>query len=53
MKFGQTITVTKGEISDWLYMREGKMYGNYTLRPLLATMPPEEAARFKAMLANP
>jgi uncharacterized protein YegJ (DUF2314 family) len=53
VKFGQTITVTKGEISDWLYMREGKMYGNYTLRPLLATMPPEEAARFKAMLADP
>jgi hypothetical protein len=26
---------------------------NYTLRPLLATMSPEKAARFKAMLANP
>lgn len=53
VKYGDTITVAKAEISDWLYMRDGKMYGNYTLRPLLATMPAEEAAQYKAMLAEP
>jgi len=29
------------------------MYGNYTLRPLLATMSEEEAAYYRSMLANP
>jgi uncharacterized protein YegJ (DUF2314 family) len=29
------------------------MYGNYTMRPLLKTMPEKEAAQFRAMLAEP
>ena len=53
VKSGQKWTVKKSEISDWMFMREGKMYGNYTIRPLLKTMPEEEAARFRSMLANP
>lgn len=47
------IKVRNEDISDWLFMRDGKMYGNYTLRPLLATMPEEAAAYYKAMLAEP
>jgi len=53
VRFGQTVTVAKDEISDWLFMRDAKMYGNYTLRPLLATMPEEEAAKYRSMLAEP
>ena len=34
-------------------MRDGKMYGNYTMRPLLKTMPEEEAAKFRSLLASP
>lgn len=52
VRIGQTITVAKDEISDWLYMRDGKMHGNYTMRPLLATMSEEEAAYYRSMLAN-
>jgi uncharacterized protein YegJ (DUF2314 family) len=53
VKFGDTRSVGRSEISDWLFMRDGKMYGNYTLRPLLEAMPAEEAERFRSMLANP
>lgn len=53
VKMGQEYTLGKTEISDWQYMRDGKMYGNYTLRPLLATLPEDEAERLRSMLANP
>ena len=53
VKRGQKWSVKKSEISDWLFMRDGKMYGNYTLRPLLKTMSEEEAAKLRSMLAAP
>jgi uncharacterized protein YegJ (DUF2314 family) len=51
--FGQAMKIDKSAISDWMYMRDGKMYGNYTLRPLLATMDEKQAAFFRSMLAEP
>ena len=51
--FGQEWIIAKGDISDWLFMRDGKMHGNYTMRPLLKTMPEAEAERFRQMLAEP
>lgn len=53
IKIGQSYTVKKDEISDWMFMRDSKMHGNYTMRPLLKTMPEEESAAFKALLAEP
>ena len=53
VQMGQKFKVKKSEISDWMYMKDGKMYGNYTMRPLLKTMPQEEAAFFQSMLAEP
>ena len=53
VKLGQQWSLGKTEISDWLYMRDGKMHGNYTMRPLLATMPEEQAEQFRQMLATP
>lgn len=53
VKRGQRWSAKQSEISDWLFMRGGKMYGNYTLRPLLKTMPEEKAAKLKSILANP
>lgn len=53
VKIGQTWEVKKDEISDWMYMRDGKMHGNYTLRPLLATMPEAEADELRSILAAP
>ena len=52
VKHGQKWKIKKSDISDWMFMRDGKMHGNYTLRPLLKTMPPEEAAQLRAILAE-
>ena len=53
VKFGQSWTIKKGAISDWMFMRNEKIHGNYTMRPLLKTLPKEEAEQYKSMLANP
>ena len=53
VKMGQKWTIKKTDISDWMFMRDGKMYGNYTMRPLLKTMPADQAAGFRSMLADP
>ena len=53
VKFGQKWKLKKEEITDWMFMRDGKMHGNYTMRPLLKTMPEEEAAQFRSLLAEP
>jgi uncharacterized protein YegJ (DUF2314 family) len=49
---GQKVSVRKGEITDWLYVEGGRMYGNYTLRVLLPTMPKEEADRVRSQLSG-
>ncbi len=53
VKFGQAWSIAKDDISDWMFVRDGKIHGNYTMLPLLATMPEKEAAAYRAMLANP
>lgn len=50
---GQEWTVGKSEVIDWTYEKDGKMYGHYTMRPLLKTMPKEEAEMFRSKLAEP
>jgi uncharacterized protein YegJ (DUF2314 family) len=53
VRVGQKWTVKKAEISDWMFMRDDKIHGNYTVRPLLKTMPEDEAAKWRSMLAEP
>lgn len=53
VKIGQAWTIGKAEISDWMFMRDDKMHGNYTMRPLLKTMPEAEAAMYRSILADP
>jgi uncharacterized protein YegJ (DUF2314 family) len=53
VKMDQRIEVPEANISDWLYMRDGKMYGNYTIRPLFKQMTPKEADFYKKLLAEP
>ena len=50
---GQQWTIKKADISDWMYMRDGKMHSNYTMRPLLKAMPKSEADQLRSMLADP
>jgi uncharacterized protein YegJ (DUF2314 family) len=53
VKLGQRIEIPEQDISDWFYMRDGKMVGNYTLRVLFKHMPADEVAKYKAILADP
>jgi len=53
VKLGDRIEIPEADISDWLYMRDGKMVGNSTLKPLLKQMPAAEAERLKKMMADP
>lgn len=53
VKIGQKWTVRKEDISDWMYIKNGKIYGNYTLRPLLKTMPKDQADKWRSILADP
>src|SRR5262245_7744662 len=50
VKFGQVYNFTRGEISDWMYMANGKMQGNYTLRVELESMTPKEADALKKQI---
>ena len=53
VKLGDKITVNEPDISDWLYLRNGKMVGNFTLRALFKRMSKSEVEKYKQMLADP
>jgi uncharacterized protein YegJ (DUF2314 family) len=53
VRYQQKWRATKAEVSDWSFMRDGKMHGNYTMRPLLKTLPKDEADRYRSILAKP
>jgi uncharacterized protein YegJ (DUF2314 family) len=53
LRLGDRIEIVPDRISDWMYLRNGRIVGNFTLRPLLKRMPPAEAERYRAMLAEP
>ncbi|HKY87346.1 MAG TPA: DUF2314 domain-containing protein [Pseudorhodoplanes sp.] len=45
MKLGDTLTFTKAEIVDWMYVDKGGMKGNYTACALMKS--PKDRAAFK------
>lgn len=53
VKFGETVEIPPDKIADWMYLKDGKIHGNFTMRPLLKQMSPEEAEQYRAMLAEP
>ncbi len=53
VKLGQRIDIADDQIVDWLFMRNDKMVGNETLRPILKKMPKEEAAKHEAIMEEP
>jgi uncharacterized protein YegJ (DUF2314 family) len=50
VKLGQRMTVERSQISDWMFVENGKLVGGYTLRILRSTLPPEERAEFDKSL---
>jgi uncharacterized protein YegJ (DUF2314 family) len=53
MKMGSKVTFHEQQISDWSFRRNGKIVGNETMRPLIAKLPPAEAAQYRQMLETP
>ena len=53
VKLGQRYRFAESQIADWLFMRNGKMVGNETIRPLLDRMPAAQAAQYRSLLADP
>ena len=52
-KSGDRIEFDEAQIFDWMFMRNGKIVGNETMRPLLNHMPEDVAARYRALLEKP
>lgn len=48
---GQRVTVPVSQITDWMYVRDGKYHGGYTIRALVPFMQPEAAAAMRKRLA--
>jgi uncharacterized protein YegJ (DUF2314 family) len=46
VKLGQVVTVNPKEISDWLYVDNGKLVGGYTVRVHYSELSPKEKAEF-------
>ena len=53
VKLGSRIEIPEADISDWMYMREEKMIGNQTLKPLFKQMSAEQVKQFKSIMAEP
>lgn len=53
LKAGDRLVFTIDEITDWMFLRNGKIVGNETRRALLKFMSPEERASAFQMFADP
>ena len=53
VKLGDRIEIPEADISDWMYLRDGKMVGNQTIKPLFKQMSASEAQQYKSMMADP
>jgi uncharacterized protein YegJ (DUF2314 family) len=43
---GQRVTVAPQEVTDWMFLKDGKLIGGYTTRVLYARLSPEDKAEF-------
>jgi uncharacterized protein YegJ (DUF2314 family) len=53
VKMGDRISIPDSQISDWLYLLNGKMVGNRTIRPLFKEMSPGDVKKMKDLLVDP
>ena len=50
---GDLVAFGEADISDWMFMRNGKIVGGETIRPMLKSMPKAEAAALRARMETP
>jgi uncharacterized protein YegJ (DUF2314 family) len=46
LKLGQVVSVNPDEISDWMYIKSGKLVGGYTIRAHYNELTPEQKQEF-------
>lgn len=47
VKLGDTVEINKNEISDWMYLKNSKLHGGYTIRLLVKRMSKSERNDFE------
>ncbi|HPS57179.1 MAG TPA: DUF2314 domain-containing protein [Spirochaetota bacterium] len=50
VKYGDTIKIDPDKISDWVYYREGRIVGGYTIRVLLKYLDDGERKKYESIL---
>lgn len=43
---GQTVTIAPRDVTDWMFVKEGKLMGGYTTRVIYSRLSPSEKAQF-------
>ena len=43
----QRVTVTPEDLTDWMFVKEGKLMGGFTMRVLYSRLSPEQKAEFE------
>jgi uncharacterized protein YegJ (DUF2314 family) len=46
-RLGQEVSVAANEISDWMYVEDGRLVGGYTIAAMLQHMTPAEKQQFE------
>lgn len=42
LRFGDPVTIPRDDVSDWMYLENGRLAGGYTIRAMQRILPPEE-----------
>ena len=50
---GEEVKFAEADISDWMFMRNGKIVGGETIKPLLKSMPKADADALRARMEQP
>ena len=50
---GDQVEFKQADISDWMFMRNEKVVGGETIKPLLKSMPEEEADAMRTLMEQP
>jgi len=50
---GDLVEFTEASISDWMFLRNGKIVGGETIRPMLKSLPKRDADALRARLERP
>lgn len=50
VKIGDEVDVAASEITDWMYVEDGKLHGGYSIRLLRERMPADERKAFDAQV---